>query len=68
MTCERILCNTELYEKCAQAYVIAKATGHYVGLIPEWVQLIANRRLIKDERRASANYREGRVPEGINSY
>ena len=68
MTCERVLCNTELYEKCAQAYVIAKASGHSIRRIPEWVQLIANRRLIKDERRASASYHEGRVPEGINAY
>ena len=68
MTCDRVLFNTELYDKCAQAYVIAKASGSRVGFIPFWVRLIANRRLLKDERRAAANYRHGRIPEGVNAY
>jgi ribulose-5-phosphate 4-epimerase/fuculose-1-phosphate aldolase len=68
MTCERVLLNTELYEKCARAYVIAKASGRRIGAIPLWVRLIANQRLMKDERRAEASYRSGRIPEGINSY
>jgi hypothetical protein len=68
MTCERVLFNTELYEKCAQAYVIAIASGSRIRFIPRWVRLIAKRRLLKDERRAAASYRNGQVPEGINSY
>jgi ribulose-5-phosphate 4-epimerase/fuculose-1-phosphate aldolase len=68
MTCDRVLFNTELYEKCAQAYVIAKASGSRIGFIPIWVRLIANRRLLKDERRAAASYRNGQIPGGINSY
>jgi hypothetical protein len=68
MTCERVVFNTELYEKCAQAYVIAKASGHRIGFIPIWVRLIANRRLLKDEQRAAASYRNGFIPEGINAY
>jgi hypothetical protein len=68
MTCERALLNTELYEKCARACVIAKASGLPVGLIPVWVRLIAYRRLRKDERRAAASYRSGCIPEGINAY
>lgn len=68
MTCERVLLNTELYEKCAQAYVIAKASGSRIGVIPVWVRLIANRRLLRDERRAAASYRNGCIPEGINAY
>ena len=68
MTCERLLFNTELYEKCAQAYVIAKACGSRIRFIPRWVRVIANRRLLKDERRAAASYRNGQIPEGINSY
>jgi len=68
MTCERVLLNTELFEKCAQAYVIAKASGNRIGLIPVWVRLIANRRLLRDERRASASYRKGLIPEGVNAY
>ena len=68
MTCDRVLFNTELYEKCAQAYVIARASGHRIGSIPKWVQLIANRRLLRDERRAAASYRNGHVPEGLTGY
>lgn len=68
MTCERALLNTELYEKCARACVIAKASGLLVGLIPVWVRLIAYRRLRKDERRAAASYSCGCIPEGINAY
>lgn len=68
MTCERVLFNTELYEKCAQAYVIAAKSGHSIGVIPAWVRLIANHRLLKDECDAAASYRDGRVPEGISAY
>ncbi len=68
MTCDRVVFNTELYEKCARAYVIAKASGSPIGLIPLWVRLIANRRLLKDERRAALSYRNGCIPEGIDAY
>ncbi|MGA2360455.1 MAG: class II aldolase/adducin family protein [Terriglobales bacterium] len=68
MTCERVLCNTELHEKCAQAYVIANASGNRIGVIPGWVRLIANRRLLRDEYRAAASYRNGVTPEGIGRY
>lgn len=68
MTCDRVLFNTELYEKCARAYVIAKASGHQIGFIPMWVQLIANRRLLTDERGAGESYRDGRAPEGLTAY
>ena len=67
-TCDRVLFNTELYEKCARAYVIAKASGAKVTIIPSWVQMIAIRRLVKDERRAALSYGEGRVPEDRHSY
>jgi len=68
MTCERALSNTELYEKCALAYVIAKASGQPSGTIPSWVRWIANRRLLKDERRASISYRHGQAPESMSGY
>jgi len=68
MTCERLLCNVELYEKCAQAYVIANASGSRIRAIPGWVRLIANRRLLRDERRAAASYRNGVTPERISGY
>lgn len=68
MTCERVLFNSELYEKCAQAYVIARASGSRIGLIPLWVRMIANRRLLQDERRAAASYRIGCIPLDIGAY
>ena len=68
ITCERVLCNTELHEKCSQAYVIAKASGNRIGVIPAWVRLIANRRLLRDERGAAASHRNGVTPEGIGGY
>jgi ribulose-5-phosphate 4-epimerase/fuculose-1-phosphate aldolase len=68
MTCDRVLFNTELYEKCAQAYVIASACGGGIKFIPSWVQMIANHRLLKDERIAALSYSEGRVPDAIHSY
>jgi ribulose-5-phosphate 4-epimerase/fuculose-1-phosphate aldolase len=68
MTCDRVLFNTELYEKCAQAYVIARASGNQIGFIPVWVRLIANHRLLRDERRAAGRYRNGCIPDSINTY
>lgn len=68
MTRDRVLFNTELYEKCAQAYVIAKACDSQISRIPLWVRMIATRRLSKDEGIASASYRNGHVPEGIKAY
>ncbi|MFY9937392.1 MAG: class II aldolase/adducin family protein [Silvibacterium sp.] len=68
MTCDRVLFNTELFEKCAQAYVIARASGSSITFIPSWVQMIANHRLLKDERRAALSYSKGRVPEDLHSY
>jgi ribulose-5-phosphate 4-epimerase/fuculose-1-phosphate aldolase len=68
MTRDRVLFNTELYEKCAQAYVIARACDSRISRIPLWVRLIATRRLLEDEKTASASYRDGHIPEGINAY
>jgi ribulose-5-phosphate 4-epimerase/fuculose-1-phosphate aldolase len=68
MTCGRLLFNTELYEKCAQAYVLAKASGARIKFIPLWVRLIAYWRLLNDERRADACYRTGEVPGSIQAY
>lgn len=68
MTCERVLFNSELFEKCAQAYVIARASGYRIGRIPWWVRLIANRRLIKDQRNAALSYQKGLIPENIGGY
>jgi len=68
MTCERAVFNTELFEKCAQAYVIARASGARPAVIPAWVRLIAHHRLSRDELRAAASYRQGRLPEGTSAY
>jgi ribulose-5-phosphate 4-epimerase/fuculose-1-phosphate aldolase len=68
MTRDRALFNTELYEKCARAYVIAKACDRRISHVPFWVRLIANRRLLKDEAVARTSYSEGRIPEAINAY
>jgi hypothetical protein len=68
MTRDRALFNTELYEKCARAYVIAKACDRRISRVPFWVRLIANRRLLKDEAAARTSYSEGRIPEAINAY
>ena len=68
MTFERVVFNTELFEKCAQAYVIAKASGIPAGVIPTWVRLIANRRLLRDERKAAAKYLKGQFPERATGY
>jgi hypothetical protein len=68
MTRDRVLFNTELYEKCAQAYVLAKTCNTGIRSIPGWVRLIANRRLMKDEKVAADSYREGRIPEDIQGY
>ncbi|HXZ42308.1 MAG TPA: class II aldolase/adducin family protein [Terriglobales bacterium] len=67
-TRDRAVFNTELFEKCAQAFVLAQTTGKRISLIPVWVRFIANRRLLKDERRAAESYRAGRIPEGMNAY
>jgi len=68
MNCERVVCNTELYEKCVQAYVIATAAGSRISTIPGWVCFIANRRLLRDERRAAASYRRGVPAELTGGY
>ena len=68
MTCERVVFNTELFEKCAQAYAIARASGQRIHHIPWWVRLIAKRRLLKDEFRAARSFSVGLVPENIGGY
>lgn len=67
-TRDRAVFNTELFEKCAQAFILAQTTGKRINLIPVWVRFIANRRLLKDERRAAESYRAGRIPEAMNAY
>jgi Class II Aldolase and Adducin N-terminal domain len=68
MTCERAAFNTELFEKCARAFVIAQASGFRPRPIPAWVRLIANRRLLKDERNAAKMHLSGKLPESATAY
>lgn len=68
MTCDRVIFNAELYDKCARAYVIARESGGRIERIPLWVRLIANHRLLRNERDAAASYRNGCMPEGISAY
>ncbi|MEO9334709.1 hypothetical protein ABI260_20670 [Pseudomonas guguanensis] len=68
MTGSRLILNAELFEKCANAYVLAAATGKPTEQLPWIVRFIANRRLLKDEKRALARVSEGRLPEETKGY
>jgi ribulose-5-phosphate 4-epimerase/fuculose-1-phosphate aldolase len=67
-TPQRLALNAELFEKCAKAYALAFAAGGPTPSLPAWVRWIANRRLLKDERRARARFAEGLTPEDNNRY
>jgi ribulose-5-phosphate 4-epimerase/fuculose-1-phosphate aldolase len=67
-TAQRLVLNAELLEKCAKAYVLAKATGAPVHTLPWWVCHIANGRLKKDQRRASDRFAQGLLPEEVKGY
>lgn len=67
-TCQRMVLNAELFEKCAKAWVLATATGGSVRPLPWWVQFIANRRLMKDETRAVLRFAQGRFPDEARGY
>ena len=68
MTRERAVFNCELLEKCAKAYVLARATGLRVRRVPWFVRFIANRRLLKDEQRSAESYARGEIPTGFTAY
>jgi hypothetical protein len=68
MTLERVVFNAELLEKCAQAYVLARASGLAVRRIPWLVRHIATGRLRRDERRAAASYARGEAPARVAGY
>ena len=67
-TCQRMVLNAELLEKCAKAYVLATATGQHVGTLPWWVGRIAMGRLRRDQRRAARRFALGLLPEEIRGY
>lgn len=68
VTPERIVFNTELFEKCAKAFLIALSSGQRIHRIPWWVRSIAGGRLKKDQVRAAESLAVGRIPEGMNAY
>ena len=67
-TCQRMIFNAELFEKCAKAYVLAASPGHAVTTLPWWVCRIANGRLRKDQRRAALRFAQGALPEELRGY
>ncbi len=68
VNCLRMVFNVELLEKCSTAYVLAKAAGNGVKELPWWVRRIANRRLLRDERRAAQRFARGLIPEEARGY
>ncbi|WP_333679140.1 hypothetical protein [Dyella sp.] len=67
-TVHRLVLNAELLEKCAKAYVLAKATGMHLHTLPWWVCHIANGRLKKDQKRAARRFAQGLLPEEVKGY
>lgn len=67
-TAQRLVLNAELLEKCAKAYVLARATGASIHTLPWWVCHIANGRLKKDQRRASERFAQGLLPDEVKGY
>jgi hypothetical protein len=67
-TCQRMVFNAELFEKCAKAYVLAASTGGQVTTLPWLVTRIANGRMRKDERRAAERFAQGLLPEESRGY
>ena len=67
-TPDRLIFYTELFEKCAKAYVIARCSGKRIREIPFWVRYIAGGRLRKDQKRSASSYAAGRRPERMNAY
>jgi len=68
MTLERLVFNAELLEKCAQAYVLARASGLPVRRVPWLVGLIATRRLRRDQRRAAVSHARGEAAARVAGY
>ena len=68
MPATRLALNTELFEKCAKAYVLAAASGGAVRPLPWLVRRVANGRLRKDRRAAVARWAQGLLPEEAKGY
>lgn len=67
-TPNRVVLNADLFEKCAKAFVIARASGLRLRPLPIWMRYSWARRLRRDQARAARAYAEGRIPEGMDAY
>ena len=67
-TCQRMALNAELFEKCAEAYVLAAAAGSRMTLLPWLVRFVANGRLRKDQQRAIESFAAGVLPPESRGY
>jgi ribulose-5-phosphate 4-epimerase/fuculose-1-phosphate aldolase len=68
MTLERLVFNAELLEKCAKAYLLARATGLSVKKIPWLVRWIATGRLRREQKRAAGSFARGELPQRSAGY
>lgn len=68
VTPEKLVFNSELLEKCAKAYLLAYLTGQRIRKIPFYVRIIANSRMLKDQKRSAESYARGEVPGGFTAY
>jgi hypothetical protein len=70
VTPNRMIFNAELFEKCAQAYLLARgdAPGRRTYLVPWWVRLIAGRRLRRDQRAAARQHAAGNPAPELTAY
>lgn len=64
----RMALNAQLFEKCAKAFTLAKASGIKMTLLPWWVVRVANSRLMKDEQRATQCFARGEIPPENRGY
>lgn len=67
-TPSRVVFNADLFKKCAEAFIVAHASGHRIQHVPGWVRYIAGSRLRKDQKRAAESYDIGKIPEGMDAY
>lgn len=68
VTLERAVFNLELLEKCAEAFLLAAATGRRLTRVPLWVREIAMHRLRSDQKRAERAWAKGEAPAGFTAY
>ena len=67
-TAARMAMNSELFEKCAKAFVLASATGVRVKALPWLVRYVAIGLLMMDEKRARERFGRGDLPEEARGY